>query len=125
MEKMAFNAAYTKLRDEHLLLIKLSKELKEKVQRSGLAETEADNRLQENFVLINENLAEIQQLTNNFIESTKIIEQQGKRYNMLEKQMSALLQFLKEQGINVNFVDESGQPKLPSLETNEGDAPKR
>jgi len=64
-------------------------------------------------------------ITNNFIESTKIIEQQGKRYNMLEKQMSALLQFLKEQGINVNFVDESGQPKLPSLETNEGDAPKR
>ena len=111
-EKMAFNSAYAKLAAEF-------KALQEKLKKSGLAQTEVEDRLQEAFTLIRENLATIGQLTDDLGESTIVIDQLNQEVNKRTSALAALLQLLESKGIAVKFVDESEQPNFPAGEDNE------
>ena len=105
-EEIAYQGAYKRLSDQYKLLLKIVEEEKTKRKFSDKVSAENEQRVQNSFEVIRENLALISQLTDDLSKSTVQLEYYSGSYEKLHAQFSALLEHLKSNGIDVNFVEQ-------------------
>lgn len=102
LQAVAFKNAYAQL-------VKKLKEIEEKYRRGSMASAENEERLKASFEIISENLTEIQQLTNDLSKCSHHLDVSTANYQQLLDKMKGLLQALEEQGVTVEFTDQSAE----------------